>query len=198
MSKKLSIPRGMSRRSLLKKSAATTVMLGVGIPAFSGSAAATYCARTPGYWMNHDWVPGEPADPTALEQVNKKVPGVYFDSIEAGQEFLKSPAKGDKGHIMATHLVAFVINNQGAYSECVTTPVVDVGFGEEPINRVVYYAREWLKATGWTYQNGSGPVESWYVEGAKVPNGEMLKDIIDAFNNNTIYIEGCPCYESED
>nr|WP_191967130.1 twin-arginine translocation signal domain-containing protein [Haloferax sp. CBA1150] len=189
----------MSRRSLLRKSAATTVMLGIGIPAFSGSAAATNCARTPGYWMNHDWYPGPPADPTALEQVNKKVPGVYFPTVEDGQAFLKAPAKGDKGHIMATHLVAFVINNQAAYHPCVTTPVVDVGYGKEPINKVVSYARQWLDASGWTYGNGT-KLTSWYVDGVPVSNGEMLKNIIDEFNNNRIDVDDvdCPCYNYND
>lgn len=187
----------MSRRSLLRKGAATSVVLGIGIPAFSGSAAATFCARTPGYWINHDWPVG------AFEAVNG-IPGVKFTSVEDGQEFLKAPTRGDKARIMATHFIAFVINNQAAFDACVKNPAVDVtGDGEkESMNKVANYTRQWLQElvdSGWTLDDGP-EVNSWYVdeEEVPVPNGEVLKDAIDDYNNHLFDIEGCPCYEGDD
>ena len=185
----------ISRRSLLRKGAATSVVLGIGVPAFSGSAAATFCARTPGYWINHDWPTG------ALSAVNG-IAGIEFSSVEKGQEFLKASTGGDKARIMATHFIAFVINNQAAFTPCVANPAVDVtGDGtKESMNKVANYTRQWLEKlyeNGWTLDGGP-EVNSWYVDGVPVRNGEVLKDAIDDYNNHLFDIEGCPCYESDD
>ncbi len=161
----------------MKKSALTAVALGVGIPAVSGTAAATSCPRTPGYWMNHDWPEG------GLTKVNDKL-GTSFQSVEEGQEFLKMPTRGDKGIIMATHLIATILNFQGRDGSEPTC--VDAYFPkyDTTVRKAKQNAESWLDDS--SFPNAQ---RSWTVSGV---DGEELKNILDAFNNNDLRLD-CGC-----
>lgn len=179
----------VTRRTVLSKGAATTVALGVGTAAFAGTGTATSCPRTPGYWMNHDW-------PSTWRNVNERIDEIDFGSVAEGQAFLGEPKRGDKGQIMAVHLVATILNfqNQSPGSPCLTTGVRDVdgdghleSVGDGGIKPL---AQEWLNTSDWTPEN---PLRTWTVPGATVPDGEVLKDGLDDFNNNRFDLEGCGC-----
>lgn len=104
---------GIARREVLRRGAAASVATAVGVPVVSGSALAHECPRTPGYWKNHDW------PDTGLENVNQRLPGVTFESVSEGQEYLSRPTEGDTGVVMAHHLIAAVLNfqNQGSFPD---------------------------------------------------------------------------------
>ncbi|MFC7205365.1 twin-arginine translocation signal domain-containing protein [Haloferax namakaokahaiae] len=167
----------LSRRSLMKKSALATLALGVGVPAFSGTAAATSCPRTPGYWMNHDWPDG------GLAKVNQKL-GTDFQSVEEGQAFLKMPTRGDKGVIMATHLIATILNFQGrdgSEPTCVDAYLADY---DTTVREAKQNAESWLADSSFPAAQ-----RRWRVAGV---DGEELKDVLDAFNNNALGLD-CGC-----
>lgn len=185
----------LSRRSILKTGATTAAVVGVGVPAFSGTALATACPRTPGYWKNHDWPDGTPS---GLQQVNDNLGeaglALSFDTVGEGQEFLNEPTRGDKGRILLKHFIATTLNYQFRRpgDACVSTPVVDVdGDGtKESVNTINTYVKNWLAESGWT--EGTS-VRSWYIPTATVPDGEVLKDALDDWNNNRFDVDGCPC-----
>lgn len=177
---------GIARREVLRRSAAASVATAVGVSAFSGGALAHECPRTPGYWKNHDW-PG-----TGLENVNEALPGVTFGSVAEGQAYLSRSTDGDKGVIMAHHLIATVLNfqNQGSFPDpCVDTEVVDVtGDGDpETIREVKRLAQDWLEASAFP-----GEQPTWTVAGATVEDGEVVKDALDDFNNTRLGLD-CDC-----
>lgn len=174
MARKETLLASLSRRSVLKRGTAIAVGVGVGIPGLSGSAAATACPRTPGYWTNHDW------PSTGLEKVNEKL-AVSFETVADGQTFLAAPPRGDKGQIMATHLIATVLNFQNLGSAVdVDETVTDVtGDGDpESFREIKRLAEDWLDASAFP-----DPQRRWVVTSAPVRDGEVLKDELDAFNN---------------
>lgn len=179
----------LSRRSVLRKSAAATVAVGVGVPAFSGTALASACPRTPGYWMNHDW------PSSGLMNVNENFSsfgeGDFFDRVEEGQEFLRKPPRGDKGRIMAFHLIATILNFQ-LTGDCydVDTGVVDVtGDGEkETFSEIKGFAQKWLRLSSFPDSQRRWTVNS---TNAPVKDGEVLKDLLDQFNNDNLL--ECDC-----
>lgn len=189
---------GLNRRTVLRRgtAAAATGVVGVGV--FSTTVAAHSCPRTPGYWMNHEW-------PSSGErQVNAKLPGP--DRTEAEwRAYMREPKRGDKGRIMAFHLIATILNFQ-LTGRCydVDTPVADVvgtskddtisvdGWsGAETFREIKRLAEDWLAAS-----NFPNSQRSWTVPGALVEDGEVLKDLLDAFNNNNLL--ECTCTENEE
>lgn len=161
----------------MKKSALTAVAFGIGIPPVSGTAAVTACPRTPGYWMTHNWPDG------GLDQVNVKL-GTNFATVEDGQAYLKMPTRGDNGVIMAIHLIATILNFQGrARSEptCIDSYLDQYN---TTVRQAKRDAEQWLADS-----NYSRPQRSWGVGGV---DGEELKNILDAFNNNALDLD-CGC-----
>lgn len=192
---------GITRRSILQRGTIATGVALVGVGAISGTVAASQCPRTPGYWMNHDW-PGEGFTPgpdgnTGLDQVNERIPRITFQTEAAGQEYLKQPAKGDKGYIMSFHLIATILNFQLAGSAKKTcfdagVEVKDVtGDGEpETMRQIKQLAEDWLDASNFPSEQST-----WYVPSATVPDGEILKDLLDRFNNDRLLV--CNCTDEE-
>jgi hypothetical protein len=199
----------VTRRTVLSRGLTTTVALGVGTAAFAGPAAATECPRTPGYWMNHRWpdegateceglVRGETAGSgcrwwNVNERLDEFSIDLFFSSPDMGRKFLAEPKRGDKGQILAFHLVATTLNFQRLDSDgCVYTPVRDVDGDDqkESVGEIKALALNWLKKSGWSENN---PVRKWDVTGATVSDGEVLKDALDDFNNNRLGLdcEGC-------
>lgn len=177
---------GIARREVLRRSAAASVATAVGVSAFSGGALAHECPRTPGYWKTHDW------PDTGLENVNEVLPGVTFETVSEGQEYLFRPTEGDKGVTMAHHLIATVLNfqNQGSFPDpCVDTEVVDVtGDGDpETIREVKRLAVDWSFASSFPDEQ-----PTWTVASATVRDGEVLKDALDDFNNTRLGLD-CDC-----
>jgi hypothetical protein len=181
---------GLTRRGMLRQTAFVAGAATVGVGALSAPVAASSCPRTPGYWMNHDW------PSTGLENVNERMLGItgtedYFASVSDGQAFLRSPARGDKGHIMATHIVAFILNNQLACEEDVIKEVTNLTDhadypGDESVLDIKALAQNWLRES--SFPNAQ---RTWYVGTAIVEDGEVLKDLLDEYNNGTL-IE-CTC-----
>lgn len=162
----------ISRRSVLTRGGQSAVLLGLGTVAFAGTASATFCPRTPGFWKNHP-----DAWPT--------------DSLEIGQHtyskselmaFLSAPTKGDKSLILGKHLIAYMLNTRDLHSSCDT-------LGDAHGDAV-----RWLNAVGGI---GSG-VRKWKqnVPGHGMIDAEPLKDQFDAFNNGQVPLN-CdhPCVE---
>lgn len=177
-----------TRRRLLTATATAATTAGM-LGAATGSAAASACPRTPGYWANHDW------PSSGRRQVNAKLPGVEFETVAAGQAFLLAPPRGDKGHILAKHLTATILNFQGVpacdtdadFCPCIDTPVRDVdGDGDpESVREAKRLAEDWLAASAFP-----DPQRRWRAGGL---DGEALKDLLDDFNNNRLVLPGCPC-----
>ncbi|WP_058828096.1 hypothetical protein [Haloferax sp. Q22] len=159
-----------TRRSVLRLGAMSAIGIGIGIPAVSGSVAATIdCPKTPGYWANHPetW-PG-----TELTIAGKTKSNEYWRGI------LLDPPKGDKAKIMLKHYIAAVLNLRTLQSGC-TSATIKYGYYEGyTIEQVKNMAGTWLKHTS-SWQNGRKQT-SWY---ANDMDGEKLKDTLDAFNNN--------------
>jgi hypothetical protein len=177
-----------TRRRLLAATATAATTAGM-LGAATGSAAASACPRTPGYWANHDW------PSSGRRQVNAKLPGVEFGSVTEGQAFLLAPPRGDKGHILAKHLTATILNFQGVpacdtdadFCPCIDTPVRDVDGDGEPdsVRETKRLAEDWLAAAAFP-----DPQRQWRAGGL---DGEALKDLLDDFNNNRLVLPGCPC-----
>lgn len=187
--------QGLTRRTVLRRGSIAAAVGVVGVGTFATPVAAHACPRTPGYWMNHRW-PGESDDHVGLTNVNEHVSGVDFADEDEGRAFLARAARGDKGYIMAFHLVAFILNNQLACLTDVTTPVTDVDGDDEAetMLEIKGYAQEWLEESGWT---SDGPaLDSWTVPSATVSDGEVLKDLLDAYNNGTLF--ECSCEDEMD
>lgn len=177
----------------MRKSTTAIATVCLGVPVFSGTALASACPQSSGYWMNHDW-PGDGDDPgteenTGLEQVNQRVPGVSFATEEEGRRFLRQGKRGDKGQILAFHLITTVLNFQ-LTGDCydVDTSIADVtGNGTmETFRDVKRLATDWLKES-----NFPDFQKTWTVPTATVQDGEVLKDLLDQFNNNNLL--ECDC-----
>jgi hypothetical protein len=180
--------RGVGRRTVLKTIGASSGALLVGV-GFSGTAAATCAPRTIGYWKNHDFpstaLPG--SDANRLYEVI----GVEQDQ-EAWQKFLAEPAKGDKAIILGQQLVATVLNFQYRNGEdegdCAYEPLDDYDGSMDDVKDA---AADWLVGSSWPEEKQT----SWMVDGV---DGEELKDLLDAFNNDPsslgldCIVENCP------
>lgn len=167
-----------TRRRLLRGIAATTGGAVVGTATFAGSASATCLPRTPGYWATHDFP--ESALPGGGDSRLEAVFGVAQDQA-AWQEFLLQPTRGDKAIILGQQLAATVLNFQyrtAAETDCVRQQIDDSDWTVEAVKQA---ATRWLAASAWP----DGRQSSWVVtvDGEAV-DGEVLKDILDAFNND--------------
>lgn len=183
----------LTRRSVLRKTAIVSVAAGVGIPTVSGTAAASYCPRTPGYWKNHDWPRNTQGDPVGVQNVNDHIPGVDFADQEEGQAFLAEPKRGDKGKIMVFHLIAYILNNQGACDprknpDTTTLPGAENLDGITTLQDLKREAQNWVRDS-----NFPDPQRTWHVPDATVSNGEVMKDLLDQLNNNQVL--PCDCSE---
>ncbi|RDZ65381.1 Tat pathway signal protein [Haloferax sp. Atlit-12N] len=163
-----------TRRSVLRLGAMSALGIGIGIPAVSGSVAATIdCPKTPGYWANHPetW-PDEDLTIAGKEGSNEYWRGILLD-----------PPKGDKAKIMLKHYIATVLNLRTLQSGC-TSAEIKYGYYEGyTIEQVKNMAGTWLRHTS-SWQNGRKQTR-WYVKvDREMVDGEKLKDTLDAFNNN--------------
>lgn len=180
-----------SRRAVLRRGTLAAVATTAGVGAFSGTAAASDCPRTPGYWMNHEW-------PSTWRNVNDRIFGVSFGSPSEGRAFLAEPARGDKAKIIADQLIASILNFQvvgGPEGDCydVYEGVADVdGDGDlESVFEIKGYAQNWINQSAF-----QDPVRSWTVSTARVPDGEILKNYLDTYNNNDLL--ECVCDTGDD
>lgn len=129
---------GISRRSVLQRGAIAGGMLAVGVTGFSGTALASDCPRTPGFWANHDWCdvlvdPNDPdsasiaeavgiddgtdpcPDPGAelcltFEDTGEDVTQAVCKTMKEWQMFLVANTRGDKAMKMAQTLLATNLN----------------------------------------------------------------------------------------
>lgn len=169
---------GLGRRALLRRGARSALAVGVGTAMFTGTAAATTCPRTPGFWKNH---PGAwPVD------------GLHLGGVAYSEESLlaildASPA-GDTSVVMARHVIAYRLN---AWE---LNPTCDLA---EEANAT---ADEWLGLAGPLLDGddvGAG-VHTWVLDGV---DGEPAKDALDAFNNGRTDLgcaEPCTPWEPDD
>lgn len=156
--------------------------IGVGIPAVSGSVAATYCPRTPGYWANHpdreEWS-SDGVKAFQTEFYNK-----YGYTLDASN--LLDPSKGDKTLIMAKHLLATILNFQGVNHDCVDNEITRGPYKTSTVRKAKQDAEDWMEYA----EPGQ---KKWDANGM---DGEAIKDTLDYFNNNPqmLGIADCPCY----
>lgn len=162
----------VGRRDLLHKGAIGAGSAALGVAALSGTALAGCsvdheCARTPGFWRNHTdmWHGGDHLHLGTTGDTTDRFN--YFSSFEGHPsvlEILEMPARGDKSIIMATHLIAAILN-------------VRAGTDPSCIRDVIDAAKVWLD----DHPVGSD-VRDW-------DGGEGIKDELDAYNNG----ERCAC-----
>lgn len=185
-----------TRRSVLRLGAMSALGVGIGIPAVSGSAVATSCPRTPGYWANHPeaWKVGYPYDLygyTFVPKMKTKGPndvngnGDYIELLDSSE--------GQKDRIMAKHLMATILNFQNRdppFDACVDSEIMYGPYKGSSVRDVKRLAQDWL-------ENATKGQESWYVtiDGQKL-DGEPIKNVLDYWNNNPskLGLEGCDCY----
>lgn len=162
----------VGRRDLLRKGAIGAGSAALGVAALSGTALAGCtvdheCARTPGFWRNHPdmWHGGDHLHlGTAGDTTDRFNYFSSFDGRPSVLEILEMPARGDKSVIMATHLIATLLN-------------LTAGTDPSCIEETVRAAKAWLD----TRPVGSD-VRGW-------DGGEGIKDELDAYNNG----ERCAC-----
>jgi hypothetical protein len=204
----------LSRRTVLRRGAIAAGAATVGVPALSGSASASDCPRTPGFWATHDWcaVDTNPDDdePVPEDSVAASL-GLYNgegDCPDQGAEycleqtgvcrtmsewrdFLTHHPRGDTGVIMGQTLLATVLNYQRRPSTddtCVDrrTDFSEYGLEETTtVREVRRRAEDWLAAS-----NFPASQRQWTVDGV---DGEPLKNVLDAFNNGQIESLDCDC-----
>lgn len=169
---------GLGRRTLLRRGARSALAVGVGTVAFAGTAAATTCPRTPGFWKNH---------PGAWPVDGLRLGGVDYSTAELLAILDASPA-GDKSVILARHVIAYRLNLWEL------NPTCDLA---EEANAT---ATEWLGLAGPLLDGddvGAG-VHTWVLDGV---DGEPAKDALDAFNNGRTDLgcaEPCTPWEPDD
>lgn len=172
------LERGPTRRDVLRRGAVLGGVSIAGVAAASGSAWATECPRTPGYWANHDW-PDTIDDPFT-------VAGVTWPIAE-WKAFLVRSTRGDRADILAQHLVAAILNFQRQDAE--DSACVDVAiesYGGRTMREIKADAQAWLQASAF---GTDAKQTTWTVEGT---DGEPLKNALDDFNNNRLGLE-CGC-----
>lgn len=203
------------RRAVLRRGAFVVGATTVGLAGFSGTALATFCPRTPGFWANHDWceVIADPDDDESvafsigIDDADGECPdeGATYclagtgecKTMEQWQDFLVAPPRGNKGHIMAKHLLATILNFQRRPGNdrddtCVNRAVDFSEFGLDEtttLDVVKDRAEQWLQAS-----NFPGDQRRWTVGGV---DGEPLKNVLDAFNNANIEELDCNCLSME-
>ncbi|MFB6159821.1 MAG: hypothetical protein ABEJ61_01435 [Haloferacaceae archaeon] len=176
---------GLSRRTLLRQGAIATGAATIGVGALSGSAAATYCPRTPGFWANHDWcevVANSGNGNSVWESIGNTCPaseGEYYtiagrsETMSGWQAFLTAPTRGDKSVIMGQTVLATALNFYrlpGLPERCENAEECDepgscvyekldlssYGIEEEmSIAEVKNEAVRWLDEAGWTNTDGA-------------------------------------------
>lgn len=110
---------GTSRRSVLRSGALIAGAGVVGLPAFTGSAAAHGCAFTPGYWKNHPeaWMPKDEDAHIHFTTSSDHADGQFYyyktdDEETSCMDILWMKPKGDKTIIMAHHFIAAILNGR--------------------------------------------------------------------------------------
>ncbi|KAB1192051.1 Tat pathway signal protein [Haloferax sp. MBLA0076] len=179
-----------SRRSILRLGVLSAAGIGIGIPAVSGSAAATVCPKTPGYWANR--APDSEWEPLFDGSETYNMRGVTKD-LEGWREFLLAPTKGDKAHIMAKHRLATLLNLRNRPGDDQTCSDANIRGTDYTIQTVKNNAGAWLDATDWANYGETNykKQRSWTVDGM---DGETIKDTLDAFNNDPSSLGlYCPC-----
>lgn len=196
-------PTDLTRRSVLRRTAFVAGAASLGTVGFAGTAAATFCPRTPGYWANKNWceVTANPTTGTSVAEslgltcVDGEPTGTY--SFRGGpaltapewQKFLVAPTRGDKGKKMAQLFLATNLNYQlrpGTDSDCIDKEIdlSAYGLGTTTVREVKSRAGVWLDESNWP-----GEQRSWMAGGV---DGEPLKDVLDAFANGTLPLD-CDC-----
>ena len=198
---------GITKRSLLRNGATAVFVGAFGTTAFSGRAAACdFCPRSPGYWANH-WHDNF-GDSLEIPMASDYRDPSEFSKAEI-QDLLTAPTFGDKVNIMAKQYVATYLNlwlrpASGEDEDCANKPVYVEGIGMVQWEHVKNAAQHWLDFYEWdgTIHNGC---ETWdhmqevEAESGEVEvNGEVLKDALDAFNNNQFDELDCDCNCSGD
>lgn len=187
-----------TRRSVLRLGAMSALGVGIGIPAVSGSVAATSCPRTPGYWANHP--EREEWDSDGVKRFQEVFEAKYEYTLDASN--LLDPSKGDKTLIMAKHLMATILNFQGRKKDnyeykdedgdvifvgdkCVDAEIKYGPYAGSKVRTVKQDAEEW-------FMDAQPKQKKWTLDGL---DGEAIKDTLDAFNNNPrkLGLYECPC-----
>lgn len=186
----------LSRRSVLQKSTLLASLSTVGLPALTGTAAATNdCPRSPGYWKTH-W-----PDDYLGDRVDVPPAGTMTKS-EIRAVLAARPA-GDTVTIMAKQYLATYINllqRSREDRECADKVVPIDGIGTATWVWVKNSAMKWLRMKGWEGRPYSGS-RSWspsvHVFGNGTVDGEALKDALEAFNNAAFADLACDCDGTE-
>ncbi|WP_411962798.1 Tat pathway signal protein [Haloferax sp. YSMS24] len=171
--------------------------IGIGIPAVSGSAVATACPRTPGYWANHPkaWedvapIPYPLYGYMFVPKMKTKGPKNDVDATNGNGDYIEllDPSEGSKDLIMAKHLMATILNFQNRKNPdpCVDSEIMYGPYKGDSVRDVKRLAQDWLN-------DATKGQEDWYAGGV---NGEPIKDVLDYWNNNPskLGLEGCDCY----
>lgn len=210
------------RRTVLRRSAFATAAATIGVGGFAGTALASDCPRTPGFWANHDWCEVDIAPDSEEFTSVAEVLGIYDGAGECPdseyclrdnsgdvikcklmadwQEFLVQNTRGDKAIKMAQTLLATILNFQLRPSDdgdCVDLEQDFSEFGQEEtttVRDVKQRAEEWLSASSFC----ESKQKHWTVnvDGEDV-DGEPLKNVLDAFNNGNVDGD-CDCPEEDD
>lgn len=209
---------GITRRSVLRNGVATAGLAAVGVGSFSGTALASACPRTPGFWANHDWcevLTSGSKEKNIIGSITCKedgsaegtytLKGVEKD-MSGWQSFLVSPIRGDKAKIMAKQLLAAKLNafrrpGGDRDDECFNKPIDMSEYGLDEVTTVddvVTRGSAWLAGSSF---DSSERQKDWVVDdvyNADGPvDGEPLKNILDAFNNGQLNLD-CGCTGDSD
>lgn len=207
-------PLDLSRRRVLKRTALATGVAAVGVGGFSGTAVASDCPRTPGFWGTHDWctVDTNPSDDepvpedSVAEAIGLDCPdptgeycldgtGVCM-TMDEWMDLLLANTRGDKSHIMAKHLLATTLNFWRRPIDdpsCTDREVDFSAYGLDQTTTIIDVrgqAADWLAATSFP----DGQQRHWMADGV---DGEPLKNVLDAFNNGTLDTLDCDCPAEE-
>ena len=160
----------INRRTLLKRGGQSAVLLGLGTVAFAGTATASACPRTPGFWKTHRdaWHPNFPG---GMNSDTKTFDGVTYTADDF-YNILNTKPKGDKTLKMAHHWIAYKLSTYDSKRSCFEYLGTD--------NDYDTMAQEWLDE----YGIGTGMTD-WM-------GGEEIKDALDAYTNGLVEL-GCEC-----
>lgn len=181
-----------SRRSVLRKGALVASLGAVGLPAVTGTAAATNaCPRSPGYWKNH-W--------TDKFGESLTIPPAGTMTKEEIRTILWAAPGGDTVTIMAKHYIVTYLNllrRPDPDLACANMLVEVEGIGVVQWEKVKNAAQKWLRLNGWdggAYSDHRSWSPSVAVDGRSWSvDGETLKDALDAFNNARFDELDCDC-----
>lgn len=214
----------MTRRGVLRRGAFAAGAVTVGVAGFSGTAVASFCPRTPGYWANHDWcevtmgseysvgecVFGSELDPTAPCEAGAAVDDICesgtktFVGLEKTmrewQAFLTGRTRGDKAYIMAKHVVATRLNFWRRPGGERDTSCIDQDLDLSAYGLGTMSLNEvQRRASQWlAASDWPDPVRSWWVDvDGTATDGEPLKNVLDDFNNGRLDLDDCNCPSAE-